>query len=163
MTPPKPTLQQVLDFLYGASDLDGVWFGGKHPTLRGTFWWRPVLREAIESAQAQPMPEQARARAVQLCDWIAESPHQRGSINGLAAQVRHELTDTAGVTPTDGAKPALTDKEILHAFSRPVEALHIINMLKDEVIVGDFQRAVVAGVRSVLAAAGVQEVRDGQQ
>lgn len=31
-------------------------------------------------------------RAIQLCEWIAETPHQRGSINGLAAQVRHELS-----------------------------------------------------------------------
>jgi hypothetical protein len=34
---------------------------------------------------------EAAEKAKQLCDWIAETPHQRGSINGLAAQAGHAL------------------------------------------------------------------------
>lgn len=37
------------------------------------------------------MSNAAMKRALQLCEWIAETPHQRGSINGLAAQLRYEL------------------------------------------------------------------------
>lgn len=35
----------------------------------------------------------ALERAIQLCQWVSESPHQRGSINGMAAQVQHELRE----------------------------------------------------------------------
>ena len=35
---------------------------------------------------------QALERANLLCKWIEESPHTRGTINGLAAQVLHEIT-----------------------------------------------------------------------
>ncbi len=34
----------VIAFLLGEGPLDGVWFGEKHPTERGNFWWRKHLR-----------------------------------------------------------------------------------------------------------------------
>ena len=34
---------------------------------------------------------QAALQAILLCRWIDETPHQRGSINGMAAQVQHAL------------------------------------------------------------------------
>ena len=43
MTP----LQGVVAFLMGEAPLDGVWFGDRHPTERGAFWWRKHLREAL--------------------------------------------------------------------------------------------------------------------
>ena len=45
------------------------------------------------------------ARAKQLCEWIGQTPHQRGSINGLATQVRNELTS---LTQRPAAQPDLT-------------------------------------------------------
>jgi len=38
---------KVLNFLLGADDLDGVWFGERHPTERGAFWWRDRLRRVF--------------------------------------------------------------------------------------------------------------------
>lgn len=35
--------QEQVDFLRGAGPLDGVWFGNRHPTLPGAFWWRSVI------------------------------------------------------------------------------------------------------------------------
>ena len=35
----------ILEFLAGSHSYDGVWFGDLHPTLKGKFWWRPILRE----------------------------------------------------------------------------------------------------------------------
>ena len=35
----------------------------------------------------------ALTAAVQLCEWIAETPHQRGSINGKAAQVLYAASE----------------------------------------------------------------------
>jgi len=34
---------EVVTFLRGAGTLDGVWFGNRHPTERGEFWWRKWL------------------------------------------------------------------------------------------------------------------------
>ena len=38
----------VLDFLMGIAPLEGCHFGEKHPTRKGAFWWRTVLRERSE-------------------------------------------------------------------------------------------------------------------
>ena len=35
----------VIAFLLGEGPLDGVWFGEKHPTEFGNFWWRKHLRQ----------------------------------------------------------------------------------------------------------------------
>jgi hypothetical protein len=35
--------EEILAFLRGAAPLEGVWFGEKHPTRRGMFWWRKLL------------------------------------------------------------------------------------------------------------------------
>ena len=51
--------------------------------------------------------------ALQLCDWINESPHERGSINGLAAQVGYAL------------RAALAEQEVNPA-SRVVDAAALI-------------------------------------
>lgn len=39
----EPISQDVIAFLNGSAPLDGVWFGDKHPTERGAFWWRKYL------------------------------------------------------------------------------------------------------------------------
>jgi len=33
----------IIEFLDGAKSYEGVWFGEKHPTRGGTFWWRKIL------------------------------------------------------------------------------------------------------------------------
>lgn len=43
-------LQQVVGFLMGESDLEGVHFGERHPTKAGAFWWRLNLRAAMHKA-----------------------------------------------------------------------------------------------------------------
>lgn len=40
------SLESVVSFLLGESELDGVWFGEKHERRRGSFWWRDILRAA---------------------------------------------------------------------------------------------------------------------
>lgn len=45
---------EILKFLLGEGPLEGVWFGEKHPTKRGMFWWRDNLRQCYtEQAQLQ--------------------------------------------------------------------------------------------------------------
>jgi len=65
---------------------------------------------AQPAARVAMMDEQANAidRAIQLCEWIGETPHQRGSINGLAMQVAHELrgiTSNGATAQPDHPKP----------------------------------------------------------
>ncbi len=42
--------KDILNFLLGASDIDGAWFSDKHPTEAGQFWWRNRLRKAFQEA-----------------------------------------------------------------------------------------------------------------
>ena len=42
--------KDILNFLLGASDIDGAWFGEKHPAEAGQFWWRNRLRKAFQEA-----------------------------------------------------------------------------------------------------------------
>jgi hypothetical protein len=48
--------------------------------------------------------------ALQLCNWIAETPSQRGSINGKAAQVGYALEKA--LSSLDAPKVELSDAEI---------------------------------------------------
>lgn len=43
---------QMLNFLYGSGDFDGVWFDQKHPAEKGAFWWRKHLRRLFTSPPA---------------------------------------------------------------------------------------------------------------
>ena len=48
--PLKPLSDEVLSFLMGEGELEGALFGEKHPTRKGNYWWRNVIRErAIEA------------------------------------------------------------------------------------------------------------------
>ncbi len=42
--------KDIINFLLGASDIDDVWFGDKHPTEKGQFWWRNRLDKAFQGA-----------------------------------------------------------------------------------------------------------------
>lgn len=46
---PSPRLARLVAFLCGEEEFDGVWYGERHPTERGSFWWRKHLREAAGS------------------------------------------------------------------------------------------------------------------
>ncbi|MFA5899409.1 MAG: hypothetical protein WC829_09895 [Hyphomicrobium sp.] len=53
VAPVKPLTDdqtRMLNFLYGAGELDGVWFGEHHPTAKGEFWWREHLRRVFHNA-----------------------------------------------------------------------------------------------------------------
>lgn len=42
----------IIKFLLGEESYDGAWFGEKHPTEQGVFWWRKHLRQFIGENQA---------------------------------------------------------------------------------------------------------------
>ncbi len=44
----------VIAFLLGEGPIDEVWFGEKHPTERGNFWWRKHLRQNKDETFSQP-------------------------------------------------------------------------------------------------------------
>lgn len=41
----------ILAFLMGTGELEGCHFGDKHPTRKGNFWWRTLLRESLALSQ----------------------------------------------------------------------------------------------------------------
>lgn len=44
----KPEFQDIIKFLLGESSFYGIWFGEKHPTEPGLFWWRKHLKAYID-------------------------------------------------------------------------------------------------------------------
>ena len=48
----------IIEFLNGSHSYDGVWFGDKHRTKEGVYWWRKILRDYVEASQfKQPVPD----------------------------------------------------------------------------------------------------------
>lgn len=45
--PMTDEMEKVLRFLLGEDEIDGVWFGERHPVKKGPFWWRGNLRVAF--------------------------------------------------------------------------------------------------------------------
>ena len=46
----------VWDFLMGVGPLEGFYFGEKHPSRKGAFWWRKVMRERSAMFQEESAP-----------------------------------------------------------------------------------------------------------
>lgn len=68
----------------------------------------------------------ALERAIMLCQWIAETPHQRGSINGMAVQVEHELQaalSQQGEQPVIQASFEYEDAAIVGKTSAPIKRI----------------------------------------
>lgn len=42
---------EMLKFLLGEGPLEGIWFGDTHPTRKGMFWWRKILRQLATENQ----------------------------------------------------------------------------------------------------------------
>lgn len=51
------TKEEVLKFLRGEASIDGVWFGMKHPSYRGEFWWRSVLLPVLTAEPSSGIPD----------------------------------------------------------------------------------------------------------
>lgn len=54
--PPSPCSavpDEIVAFLLGEGPFDGVWFGEKHPTERGSFWWRKHLRHNAKAQEGE--------------------------------------------------------------------------------------------------------------
>lgn len=74
----------ILKFLLGEGDIDGVWYGDKHPAYTGNFWWRNHLRQYLESAQLQQPVVMQGLPYYQLCpkcfgEGIVDNPYARGT------------------------------------------------------------------------------------
>lgn len=51
----EPELHPIFAFLDGSAAFEGVWYGDTHPTRKGAFWWRSVLREALATTHSAPV------------------------------------------------------------------------------------------------------------
>ena len=61
----------IIQFLQGSHSFDGVWFGDKHPTEEGLFWWRKHLSEAVNAYDALVEENQRLREAIEtLHGWI---------------------------------------------------------------------------------------------
>jgi len=66
---------QMLNFLYGAGEWDGLWFDQKHPAKKGAFWWRSDLRRLFTAPPAaQPAPVQPVQEPVA---WMYPDDYER--------------------------------------------------------------------------------------
>lgn len=60
-------------FLMGEGSIDGCWFGDRHSTLKGAFWWRSMLRHSAEAhthpAVAQEPVAEVTAKMILDQEW----------------------------------------------------------------------------------------------
>jgi hypothetical protein len=105
---PQPSRENVVSadvvaFLHGRAPLDGVWFGEKHPTLPGNYWWRKFLSRP-------PVTEPSRASV--LVDALEElsklgNGNAPGNSDGnviaqrALARYRESVTEPGCETPVD--------------------------------------------------------------
>jgi len=135
-------IELVAKFLLGEVALDGVWFGDKHPTENGNFWWRKHLRAALseQSAPGQealpPLPDQLRADIAGLVLAAIEGdgePHEvlqaienqirkYGQLcRASAPPVQQVVQQEGGVTVMPN-EPSLEHFKVLVCWVRPEEA-----------------------------------------
>ena len=62
----------IIKFLLGEESFDGVWFGEKHPTEQGAFWWRKYLRQFIKENQALHIHDVVGRSEQLVCDCPSE-------------------------------------------------------------------------------------------
>lgn len=72
------------------------------------------------------MSKEVMQQAQLLCEWISETPHQRGSINGLAAQVLHSISAALAAPQPEKRLTGL----ILSEHRDPMNGASIPNPLK---------------------------------
>ena len=77
----------ILKFLLGEGELDGVWYGDKHPTEQGMFWWRKHLRQYLEQAQLQqPVVMQAEGSDGAEVAAVASEGEGEADMSGVELQ-----------------------------------------------------------------------------
>lgn len=90
---PKPELTNAYVRRGGAACLEDGYHADQMHAYAITY--AESLRSELDAARA------VLKSAMQLCQWISESPHHRGSINGMAAQVLHAASAApSNHTPT---------------------------------------------------------------
>lgn len=96
-----PTISdELLRFLHGSGEINGVWFGDKHPKYPGMFWWRALL------PQPGQMGKDERQRIGQaISDFMA----------------RHEYYDASGQCSLDWCDSENVDAlvEAIYAGLKP--------------------------------------------
>lgn len=109
------------EFVYGISPWEGddsVWFGDAHPTMRGKFWWRKQLGEALAAA-----PEAATSSALRAA---LESEYKPKLGEGDYAYLKREHLPMA---LREQAKDALFFDAEPHVV---IDAWNIIQIAADE-------------------------------
>ena len=87
---------QMLNFLYGAGEFDGVWFDEKHPTEKTAFWWRKHLRRLFDTRpQAREPLSEVQIATVY---WGATGQSLRPQDNALAHKFARAIEAAHGIT-----------------------------------------------------------------
>lgn len=82
---------QMLNFLYGSGEFDGVWFEESHPKEKGKFWWRKHLRNLFD---APPKTEQIQDREASAnSPWPEKLKEGVHTINGQKWLIQRLATD----------------------------------------------------------------------
>ena len=94
---------QMLNFLYGAGEFDGVWFDQKHPTEKGAFWWRKHLRRLFDTRpqarEPEPKEPVAYVRNEENPCYMSTVLHERREQPEPVAKVCHDLEGHIGWNP----------------------------------------------------------------
>lgn len=82
---------EVVEFLKGAAALDGAWFGERHRTERGAFWWRKRLSSLPQAPQGEQPCEGTNCKKVrQDQEHSTECIEETAKSQGWDAMVSRE-------------------------------------------------------------------------
>jgi len=94
----------LLNFLLGASDIDGVWFGDRHPSHKGAFWWRENLRRLFASpplqADACKVPQELVQAAQELKSAWSSHTGAEPSESRLGQAIDNAISVMLSAAPT---------------------------------------------------------------
>ena len=101
--PPQGVMAEVVAFLLGEGELDGLWFGDETPRAR--YWWRNVLRPAFATLSTEVEALRASGDAKER-DWH----------NAMRRALDAESRATALLARCEGLEAELSEaREVLAA------------------------------------------------
>ena len=125
-------------FLMGEGSIDGCWFGDRHSTFKGAFWWRSMLRHSAEAythpAQpVQPAVAQEPVKAVlsenvlMIARVFKSGKMTPDSLEGWTSAVEVHESDFYTAPPA-----AAINEQILEALQAILDSYHGQEYLRND-------------------------------
>lgn len=115
MTDTTHDIAALVAFLRGSGHIDGVWFGDRHPTEKGAFWWRSHLHP-ITALQAE------RDAALSKVDFYEQKDGMGGAVVHAIREILNAHNVPKAAFIDDHVANALVQRDAWKARAEAAEA-----------------------------------------